>query len=105
MGSILMSPFGMLHTNAKEEHANATRAKVREEMAKPPMARSTRKTELNLDTARTPEQPSTTVAGTVDKIIPPSHAGQPEQAQIGRGPKGVERNYRPARMRASSNEG
>jgi hypothetical protein len=34
------------------------------------MARSARIAELNLDTARTPEQPSASLPGTVDKIIP-----------------------------------
>lgn len=32
--------------------------------------------------ARTPEQPSATMAGTVDKIIPSPRPSQPEQAQI-----------------------
>jgi hypothetical protein len=72
----------MLHKNEKEEQGNATRASVSKEMAKPPMARSARITELNLDTTRTPEQPSTTLAGTVDKIIPSSRPGQLEKAQI-----------------------
>jgi hypothetical protein len=52
-----MSSLGMLHTNATKEHGNGTRAKVSKEMAKPPMARSARITELSLDTARTPKQP------------------------------------------------
>jgi hypothetical protein len=52
------------------------------EMARPRMARSARIAELNLDTARIPEQPSTTVPGTVEKIIPSSGANQPEKAQI-----------------------
>jgi len=39
-------------------------------------------TELNLDTSRIPEQPSATVPGTVDKIIPSSRPSQPEKAQI-----------------------
>ena len=46
------------------------------------MARSARITELNLDTARTREQPSTTMPGTVDKIIPSPRPRQPERAQI-----------------------
>ena len=37
---------------------------------------------MNLDTARTPEQPSATMAGTVERIVPPSRPNQPEQAQI-----------------------
>ena len=51
-------------------------------MAKPRMARSARIAELNLDTARIPEQPSTTMPGTVDKIIPSPRPSQPEKAQI-----------------------
>ena len=59
-----------------------THARVKKEMAKPRMARSGRITELNLDTARTREQPSTTMPGTVDKIIPSPGPSQPEEAQI-----------------------
>jgi hypothetical protein len=66
----------------KKELAETTRADVRKEMAKPRMAKSARIAELNLDTARIPEQPSTTVLGTVDKIIPSPRPSQPEQAQI-----------------------
>jgi hypothetical protein len=46
------------------------------------MARSARITELNLDTARIPEQPSTIMSGIVDKIIPSPRPSQPEKAQI-----------------------
>jgi hypothetical protein len=66
----------------EQESGNATRASVRKEMAKPRMARSARIAELNLDTARIPEQPSATMAGTVDKIVPSPGPGQPEKAQI-----------------------
>ena len=51
-------------------------------MAKPRMARSARVAELNLDTTRVPEQPSTTMPGTVNKIIPSPGPNQPEKAQI-----------------------
>jgi hypothetical protein len=51
-------------------------------MAKPRMARSARIAELNLDTARIREQPSTTMPGTVEKIIPSRRPSQPEKAQI-----------------------
>jgi tRNA nucleotidyltransferase (CCA-adding enzyme) len=37
---------------------------------------------MNLDTARIPEQPSTIMSGTVDKIIPSPRPSQPEKAQI-----------------------
>ena len=52
------------------------------EMAKPRMARSAKIAELNLDTSRIPERPSTTMPGIVDKIIPSLHTSQPEKAQI-----------------------
>ncbi len=38
--------------------------------------------ELKLDTARMPEQPSTTMPGTVNKIVPARSPSQPEKAQI-----------------------
>jgi hypothetical protein len=61
---------------------NSTRASVQKEMAKPRTARSARITELNLDTDRIPEKPSTTMPGTVNKIIPSLRPSQPEKAQI-----------------------
>jgi hypothetical protein len=72
----------MLHKKGKNESGNATLASIKKEMTKPRMARSARIAELNLDTARIPEQPSVTMPGTVDKIISPSRATQPEKAQI-----------------------
>jgi len=72
----------MLHKKTKKESGNATRASVRKEMAKPRMARSARVAELNLDTRRISEQPSATMPGTVDKIIPSPGPSQPEKAQI-----------------------
>ena len=72
----------MLHKKTQKEPGNATRASVTKEMAKPRMARSARIAELNLDTARIREQPSTTMPGTVDKIIPSPRPSQPEKIQI-----------------------
>jgi hypothetical protein len=72
----------MLHKKSGQESGNVTRASVMKEMAKPRMARSARITELNLDTARIPEQPSTIMSGIVDKIIPSPCPSQPEKAQI-----------------------
>jgi hypothetical protein len=72
----------MLHRKDKKEPGNATYASVKKDMAKPRMAKSARITELNLDTARIPEQASTTMPGTVDKIIPSPRPSQPEKAQI-----------------------
>ena len=60
------------------------------------MARSARIAELNLDAARNPEQPSTTVTGTVEKIIPSPGANQPEKAQIA--VHGAARPYRDLRI-------
>jgi len=72
----------MLHKTSKKESGNSTRASVKKEMAKPRMARSARIAELKLDTARIPEHPSTTMPGTVKKIIPSPRPSQPEKAQI-----------------------
>ena len=72
----------MPQKKSKTKSGRATYASVKKEMAKPRMARSARITELNLDTARTREQPSTTMPGTVDKIIPSLRPSQPEEAQI-----------------------
>ena len=68
-------------SKTKKELINATRASVTKEMGKPRMARSAKIAELNLDPTRIPEQPRTTMPGTVDKIIPPSRPHQPEKAQ------------------------
>ena len=73
----------MIHKKSKTESGNEIPADIRKEMGKPRMARSARIAELKLDTARVPEhQPSTTMPGTVDKIIPSSRATKPEKAQI-----------------------
>jgi hypothetical protein len=72
----------MLRKRTKKESDTATRASVTNEMAKPRMARSARVAERNLDTARILEQPSATMPGTVDKIIPSPRPSQPEKAQI-----------------------
>jgi uncharacterized protein YfaS (alpha-2-macroglobulin family) len=70
------------HQKGKKERDNATQSSVKEEMTKPRMAKSARIAELNLDTVRIPEQPSTTMSGTVDKIIPSPRPSQSEKAQI-----------------------
>jgi hypothetical protein len=73
-----------------------TLASVLKEMAKPRTSKSARIKELKLDTARIPEQqPSTSVPGTVDKIIPP-RPSQPEKAQIA--VDGVGQRYRDFRI-------
>jgi hypothetical protein len=81
----------MLHKKSKTK-SGATYASVKKEMAKPRMARSARVAELNLDTAKAREQPSTTAPGIVDKIIPSPRASQPEKAQTA-----IDRAERPPR--------
>jgi hypothetical protein len=76
---------GMMRKKVKKaikEPGDATRISVNKEMAMPRMARSARIAELNLDTSRIPGQPSTTLPGTVNNIIPSSRPSQSEKAQI-----------------------
>jgi hypothetical protein len=86
----------MLHKKSKKEPRNTTYATVKEEMAKPRMARSARISELNLDPARIPDHPSITMPGTVDNVIPSTGPSQPEQAQIAVG--GPDLRYRDLRI-------
>jgi hypothetical protein len=86
----------MPRKKGKRESDNATRASVMKEIARPRMARSVRIAELNLDTTRIPEDPSVTLPGTVDKIIPSSCPSQPEKAQISVG--GADRGYQNLRI-------
>jgi len=86
----------MLHKKSKNKLENASLASVKKEMAPPRMARSARIAELNLDTARFPEQASTTLPGTVGKIIPSVSPSKPEKAQIA--VDGPERGYRDLRI-------
>ena len=86
----------MLRKRATKESGQATRASVTKEMAKPRMTRSARIAELNLDAARTPEQPRASLPGTVDKIIPPPSPSQPEKVQISI--EGADRRYRDLRI-------
>jgi hypothetical protein len=87
----------MLHDKKRKKlPGNTTRASVEQEMARPRMAKSARIAELNLDTARIPEQPSTTMPGTVDKIIPSPHSNQPERAEIAI--DGADHRYRDLRI-------
>jgi hypothetical protein len=72
----------MRHKKRTKKSGHATRASVRKEMAKPRMAKSAKIAELNLDTTRIVEEPSATMPGTVEKIIPSSHPSKPEKAQI-----------------------
>ena len=86
----------MLHKKTKKTLSDSTRASVKKEMTKPRMARSATIAERNLDTARIPEQSSTTLPGTVDKIIPASHSSQSERAQIA--VEGADRRFRDLRI-------
>ena len=72
----------MLHKKVTTEATEATRASVEKEMAMPRMAKSARIAERDLDATRTAEQPSTSMPGTVEKIIPASGPNQSEKAQI-----------------------
>ena len=60
------------------------------------MARSAKIAELKLDTGRVPEQPSTTLLGTVGKIIPSVGSSKPEKAQ--NAVDGPDRGYRDLRI-------
>jgi hypothetical protein len=86
----------MPHKKTHKESAEATLASTRREMTKPRMARSARIADLNLDPARVREQPSVSMPGTVDKIIPSPCSRQPEKAQITVG--GADRRYRYLRI-------
>jgi len=73
----------MRHKKRKKERAVTTRASVEKEMAMPRMARSARIMELILlDTTRIPGPPSTTMRGTVGKVIPSPGPRQRQKAQI-----------------------
>jgi len=85
----------MPHKRIKKERRNPAHASVTKEMAKPRMARSARIAELNLDTPRIPEQPSTTMPGIVNKIITP-RPSQLEKAQIA--VDGADHGYRDLRI-------
>jgi hypothetical protein len=87
---------GMSHKKSKRNASDSTRASVSNEMAKPRMARSAKIGERNLDAVRIPEQPRTTMPGTVDKIIPASDSSQRERAQIA--VEGADRRYRDLRI-------
>ena len=86
----------MQHKKAEKQSGKLTRASVSKEMVKPRMARSARIAERNLDRARIPEQPSATMPGTVDKIIPSSRPNQPEEAQIA--VEGADHRFRDLRI-------
>ena len=66
----------------KKRLSHSMRTEVSKEMTKPRLSKSAKIQQLNFDPTRIPEQPSTIMLGTVEKIIPVRlHA--PEKAQIG----------------------
>jgi hypothetical protein len=87
----------MFQKKGKKGPDNSTRASVEKEMAMPRITRSAKIAERRLDASRIPEQSSTTLPGTVDKIIPASHStSHSERAQIA--VKGADRLYRDLRI-------
>ena len=72
----------MLNNNGKKKNGDVSRASIEKEFAKPRMAKSARIAAFNLDRERIPDQPSTTMPGTVEKIIPSPNLRQPEKVQI-----------------------
>jgi hypothetical protein len=76
----------------KESDNRSVRERVKE-IIKPRMSRSARIAGLKLDTSRIPEPPSTSVPGTVSKIVPP-RLDQPEKAQIAVGDGNKKRSIR-----------
>jgi hypothetical protein len=72
----------MTHKKTAKTPGTRLLSSVQKEMARPQMARSARIAELKLDTGRIAEEPSTTMQGTVEKIVPASGSKQPEKAQV-----------------------
>jgi hypothetical protein len=66
---------------AYQKRMDAALPAVTTEMAKPRITKSARIAELNLDAARIRTEASTTVPGTVDKIVP-GNPSQPEKADV-----------------------
>ena len=87
----------------KGQSDNAIRASIRKEMAKPRMAKSARKGELNLASERVPGQPGVTLPGTVNKIIASLRTIQPEKAQIA--VAGADDRYRDLRIENTLTDG
>jgi hypothetical protein len=82
----------MSHKNGKTtSDKNAALASLKSEMARPRIAKSAKIAERSLDITRVPEQPSTSMSGTVDKIIPERNPSQPETADIS-----IEKGHQPS---------
>jgi hypothetical protein len=65
-------------------------------MAKPRVSKSAKIAALNLDLDRVREQPSVSLAGKVDRIIPSKRPNKSERVQIG--VEGADRPYRKLRI-------
>jgi hypothetical protein len=72
----------MSNKKAKKGTASATRANVKNEMAKPRISKSAKKMERILDTTRILEHPRTSMPGTVDKLIASRRRSGAGKAQI-----------------------
>jgi hypothetical protein len=73
----------MPHKNGKNQSdKHGALASLKSELALPRIARSARIAQLNLDARRISERPSTSMPGTVDKIISPQIPGESQTAQI-----------------------
>ena len=72
----------MLHKREKKRLHDAIPISLKEEMAKPRIAKSARIAARNLDATRVPPLPSSNLPGRVDKIIPTSSVNRQEKAQI-----------------------
>jgi hypothetical protein len=77
---------------SKKQARSPTRVSGEKEMDQPRMSRSAKLAELDLDIARIREEPSTSMAGTVRKIIPAERASQPEKTQVS--VSAADKNYR-----------
>ncbi len=93
----------MPHKKSKKQSDKATRASVRNEMAKPRVSSSARAAELSLNGNENAGQPSTTISGTVRKIIPSRRVGKPGAAQIVLDV--TEKQYRDMRIENSLTDG
>lgn len=73
----------MSHKNGKNKSdKNGALASLKSELALPRIAKSAKIAQLNLDITRTPEPPSISMSGTVEKIIAEQSPSQPEKADI-----------------------
>jgi hypothetical protein len=86
----------MARKKSKKESGDKVRTSVKKEMAEPRIARSAKIAELKLEMDRIPTRPSTTVSGTVDRIVTPRTSKKPEKAQIA--VDGQEKRYRTLRV-------